>query len=275
MIWLRRLFGTRDPDEEDDGAQQDVDDIDALMEMASKAAARGDWSTALGVWRPLAEQDWPRAQANLGSCYAEGLGVAQDIGKAAGWFRRAARSGDVVGARNLANLYFKGEGGVPQDDERAAELFELAAEQGDAQSQDMLSWMLLEGEGVEPDLEAARIWALAAAEQGVASSMTRLGLMAQNALGMHRDAEEAARWWYEAARRGDADGQALLGGALHLGHGVQQDDRAALIWLLRAEAGGSALAGTYVDEIRAALTPEQEAAAIAASRRPLPGAQEA
>lgn len=274
VIWLQRLFGARDPVEEDDDARQDVEDIAALMEMASKAAARGDWSTALGVWRPLAEQGWPRAQANLGSCYAESLGVPYDLDKAARWFTAAAKGGDVVGTRHLADLYFRGEG-VAQDDERAAALFELAAEQGDAQSQDMLSWMLLEGEGVEQDLEAARLWAVAAAEQGVATSMTRLGLFAHDALGMRRDAEEAARWWYEAARRGEADGQALLGGALHFGQGVQQDDRAALIWLLRARAGGSALAETFVDEVRAALTPEQEASAVAASRRPLPGAEDA
>ena len=77
------------------------------------------------------------------------------------------------GRRNLAALYFKGEG-VAQDHARAAELYRAAAEVGDAPAQDMLSWMLLEGEAAPSNASEARHWALAAAEQGVASAMTRL-----------------------------------------------------------------------------------------------------
>ena len=61
------------------------------------------------------------------------------------WLTLAAEAGDPVGQRNLAALYFKGEG-VEQDHARAAELYRAAAEQGDGPAQDMLSWMLLEGE---------------------------------------------------------------------------------------------------------------------------------
>jgi TPR repeat protein len=271
MSWFGRIL-RGDADEERPTRaerEEDLEDVDALMEMAFKAAASGDYALATGVWRPLAEQGLARAQSNLGACYAEGLGVRRDLGEAVRWFAAAAESGDAVGQRHLATLYFKGEGGVEQDDAAAAELYRRAAEQGDAAAQDMLSWMLLEGQGVDLDAEEARRWALAAAEQEVASSMTRLGLMAHNAISMQRDPDEAARWWYEAARRGDPDGQAMLGAALHLGAGVEQDDRAALVWLLRAEAGGSALSVSFLGAVRAALQPEDEAAAEAAARRPI------
>ena len=269
-MWLQRLFGRGDTDDEPTDEDQDAGEIDALMDMAFRAASDGDYDTAIGVWRPLAKQNWPRAQSNLGACYAEGLGVPRDIDKAARLFSAAAEAGDAVGRRNPATLYFKGEGGVEQNDERAAELFELAAGQGDAAAQDMLSWMMLEGQGLDYDPVEAREWALAAAEQGVASSMTRLGLIAHNALGMERDAEEAARWWYEASRRGEPDGQAMLGAALHLGAGVEQDDRAAMIWLLRAEEGGSALAAAFINTVRAALSPQELQVATDAARKPLP-----
>lgn len=268
-MWLRKIFSRSDPEDGPTDAEQDADEIDALMEMAFKAAGKGDYATAIGVWRPLAREKWPRAQSNLGACYAEGLGVPRDLDKAARLFRAAANQGDAIGQRNLATLHFKGEGGVEQDDEKAADLFELAAEQGDAAAQDMLSWMKLEGQGIDYDPVEAREWALAAAEQGVASSMTRLGLIAHNALGMDRDAEEAARWWYEASRRGEADGQAMLGAALHLGAGVEQDDRAAMIWLLRAEKGGSALAAPFMNTVRANLTEQDRVLAEEAARKPL------
>lgn len=270
MNWFQRILGARDEDPQELQQEQELGDVAALMDMAYDAAAAGDYATAIGVWRPLAESGWPRAQSNLGACHSEGLGVPRDLEQAAHWFGLAVDSGDPVGQRNLATLHFKGEGGVPQDDAAAASLFRLAAEQDDAAAQDMLSWMLLEGQGSEADPVEARRWALAAAERGVASSMTRLGLIAHNALGMERDPDEAARWWYEAARRGDADGQAMLGAALHLGGGVDKDDRAALVWLIRADAGGSALAASFLGSVREALTPEEVRTAEAAARRPLP-----
>lgn len=269
MTWLERLLqigAPRDRDAEEE--IEEIEDIEALMEMAFTAASEGDYGTAVGVWRPLAEEGLPRAQSNLGACYSEGLGVPRDPEEAARWFSLAAEAGDAIGQRNLGTLYFKGEGGVEQDDAAALELYRLAAEQGDAAAQDMLSWMLLEGQGGELDPVEARRWALAAAEQGIATSMTRLGLIAHNALGMDRNAEEAARWWYEAARRGEPDGQAMLGAALHLGAGVARDDRAALIWLLRGEKGGSALSAAFMGAVRAALSPEDASAAEAAARRP-------
>lgn len=275
MNWFEKILRPRDDDREARAEAEEADDVGALMDMAYDAAASGDYATAIGVWRPLADSGWPRAQSNLGACYSEGLGVERDLGEAARWFQLAVTSGDPVGQRNLATLHFKGEGGVAQDDGAAIALFRQAAEQGDAAAQDMLSWMLLEGQGSEADPVEARRWALAAAEQGVATSMTRLGLIAHNALGMERDPVEAARWWFEASRRGEPDGQAMLGAALHLGGGVERDDRSALVWLLRAEAGGSALAASFLATVRNALSPEDERAAEAAARRPLTEGDEA
>jgi TPR repeat protein len=271
MSWLQRALGRGLTDASSAGPadDEDLEDVEALMDMAVAAAASGDFATAVAVWRPLAEQGWPPAQASFGACLAEGLGTPRDLHAAADWFSRAARSGDAIGQRRLATLIYRGEGGAAQDDVAAAELYRLAAEQGDAAAQDMLSWMLLAGEGADPDPLEARRWALAAAEQGVAGGMTRLGLMARDGIGMEPDAEEAARWWYEAARRGDADGQAMLGAALHDGVGVEKDDRAALIWLLRGEAGGSALATSCVDAVRGALSTKDAAAAEEAARRPI------
>ncbi len=75
---------------------------------------RGDYATALRVWRPLAGQGNALAQLNLGSMYAAGQGVPQDDAEAARWYRKAAEQGDASAQYNLALMYYNGQG-VPQD----------------------------------------------------------------------------------------------------------------------------------------------------------------
>jgi TPR repeat protein len=55
---------------------------------------RGDYATALRLWRPLAEQGNPGAQYNLGGMYASSRGVSQgvphDLVQAYKWLSLAA-----------------------------------------------------------------------------------------------------------------------------------------------------------------------------------------
>ncbi|MFH5926579.1 tetratricopeptide repeat protein [Roseomonas sp. SXEYE001] len=239
------------------------------MEEALAAFQAGDYARALDLWEPLARAGSARAQANIGACFAEGMGVPVNPPLALKWLTLAAEAGHAAGQRNLAALYLRGGEGVEPDFVRAAELYRLAAEQGDALAQDMLSWMLLEGEVMPSDPEEARRWALAAAEAGVASSMTRLGMLYHHAMGVERDVAEAARWWRMAAERGDADGQAMLGAAHHLGAGVGRDGVTALAWLIRASRGGSTLAQPFLPAVRASLDPGQMAEAEHRAAAPL------
>src|SRR6476619_2360942 len=77
------------------------------MEAAYDAGARGDYATALSIWEPLAQAGVARAQANIGACFAEGLGVGRDAELAERWLSLAAGAGDAVAQRNLASLHFK------------------------------------------------------------------------------------------------------------------------------------------------------------------------
>ena len=45
---------------------------------ALEAAQKGDYATALSIWRPLAEQGNAAAQFNLGLMYEKGDGVQKD-----------------------------------------------------------------------------------------------------------------------------------------------------------------------------------------------------
>ncbi|MGZ8403947.1 MAG: tetratricopeptide repeat protein, partial [Rhodoplanes sp.] len=183
MRWLDRPARRR---AEADPAPDQASEIAAQMARAFEAARGGDYAGALAIWGPLAQAGVARAQNNVGACFAEGLGIARDLGLALRWLTLAAEASDPVGQRNLASLYFKGEG-IEQDYARAAELYLAAAEQGDGPAQDMLSWMLLEGECIAGDAVEARRWARAAAKQGIAAAMTRVGMIYHNALGVERD----------------------------------------------------------------------------------------
>ena len=47
---------------------------------------RSEYSTALQLWLPLAQQGHPAAQFNIGILYEKGLGIASDLGEAARWY---------------------------------------------------------------------------------------------------------------------------------------------------------------------------------------------
>ena len=74
----------------------------------------GDYATAMGLWRPFADQGHADAQFYLGNFYEEGLGVPQDDAAAASWYRKAADQGHADAQCYLGGMYDEGWG-VPQD----------------------------------------------------------------------------------------------------------------------------------------------------------------
>ena len=91
-----------------------------------KAAERGDYTTALNFWRPLAEQGHGVAQSHLGFMYENGKGVPQNDAEAVKWYRKAAEQGHPAAQQNLGTMYGYGYG-VPQDNADAHMWFNLAA----------------------------------------------------------------------------------------------------------------------------------------------------
>ena len=98
-------------------------DFDAGLD----AYERGDYETALKIWRPLAEQGNAHAQYFLGKLYKDGQGVPQDYEEAARWYRLAAKQGHAKAQYSLGWLYEVGKG-VPTDKEEAARWYQLAAQ---------------------------------------------------------------------------------------------------------------------------------------------------
>ena len=90
------------------------------------AYIKGDYATALKLYRPLADQGYAEAQFMLGVMYSAGLGVPQDYAQAVSWSRKAADQGHAYAQFNLALKYDNGQG-VPQDYIQAHMWLNLAA----------------------------------------------------------------------------------------------------------------------------------------------------
>lgn len=90
------------------------------------ALERANFSTALKVWLPLAEQGDLTAQNNVGEIFEKGLGVSADHKAAAVWYQRAAEKGFSRAAINLGGLYEQGLG-VPKDQKQALSWYRRAA----------------------------------------------------------------------------------------------------------------------------------------------------
>jgi S1-C subfamily serine protease len=133
----------------------------------------GDYSRALSLWQPLAEQGDMHAQSNLGFMYEYGQGTTRDEQQAAHWYRQSASNGLAVAQLNLALMYANG-GGIRQDPLRAAYWFRQAAEQGLADAQYLLAEHLQQFMGVPRSSAAVHGWLTRAAKQGQPDARTAL-----------------------------------------------------------------------------------------------------
>ncbi len=120
------------------------------FEDGAAAYEKGDYATALRLWRPLAEQGHAKAQLILGDVYRDGRGVKQNFAQAVKWYRKAAEQGDAAAQIQLGVMYAFGWG-VKQDDAEAMRWFRQAAEQGFTAARYNLGVMYDKGRGVKQE----------------------------------------------------------------------------------------------------------------------------
>jgi TPR repeat protein len=99
------------------------------LEDGVAASNRGDYTAALQLWRPLAEQGNAQAQHNLGVMYANGRGVPKDDATAVRWYRKAADQGLADAQFNLGIKYELGRG-VAKDDATSVLWYRKAVRSG-------------------------------------------------------------------------------------------------------------------------------------------------
>ena len=228
------------------------------FETGYAAYQRGDFATALKIWRPLAESGHALAQYNLGMLYADGRGVVQNRARAISWLHKAAEQNIAQAQFNLAGFHLSG--GEPDYAETRFWLAR-AAESGLDRAQHTLAKLHENGLGTPVDhIIAYRYYSLAA-QQGHLPAMYNLGKVFRDGRGVDADESESLKWFRSAAEGGYAKAQAKLGQRYAAGRGVPQDDVEAYVWTALAAQQGLLSAAKQVNTMVARLSePERQQA---------------
>jgi TPR repeat protein len=216
------------------------------------AYQHGDYTAAIQLLKPLADQGIARAQFAIGVAYYLGQGVQKNYPEALHWFRKAADQGNGDAQYNLGEFYAAGLGVRPNFSE-AASWYRKAADQGVADAQCDLGNLYAEGRGVAKDDAAAVGWFRKAADQGNARAQWRLGTMYTIGHGVPKDAAEASKWYRLSADQGLASAQFDLGYMYAAGDGVPPNFPEAAKWLRKAADQNYPEAQTVLDVLKKAI----------------------
>jgi hypothetical protein len=140
----------------------------------AQAGLRSDENNDLQSLIVQAENGSAASQAELGSMYMDGRGVARDYQEALKWSQMAADQGNPKGMNGLGILYYHGWG-VSQNYARALGLFRGAAEKGYAHAEFNVGMMYEYGEGVSRDPQEAKAWYEKAGTDGDLNALSAVG----------------------------------------------------------------------------------------------------
>jgi TPR repeat protein len=177
------------------------------LEDAEEAVRKGDYATAIPIYRSLAEKGDVSAQMRLGFFYESGVGLKRDWVESAKWFSKAAEAGDesAVSVLSFLGRYWRHREGASAPP-IINELIEKAANSGFAVAQFSLGMMNYPIG--DPSFDAAKgnpaqalVWYRRAAEQGDIGAQVALGLAYAQGIGVAQDYVEADKWFNIAASR--------------------------------------------------------------------------
>ena len=155
---------------------------------------------------------------NLGLCYDNGDGVAENVEKAAEYYQKAADLGHVEAMYNLGLCYDNGDG-IAKDAEKAAECYQKAADLGDTDAMYALGECYTVGSGLTKDTEKAAEYFKKAADLGNTDALFGLGIICEN----NGNFAEAVTYYTQAAEKGVPKAYLNLGKCYLEGKGITQD----------------------------------------------------
>jgi TPR repeat protein len=164
---------------------------------AFAAYQKGDYATALRLWRSLADLGNSDAQSMLGDMYDKGQGVPRDYSTAVSWYSKAAAQGDGVARSSLITMRHKAFAAFEKRDYATAlQLMSPFAENGDSLVQDILGHMYNGGLGVPQDYAIAHMWFNLAAAGGEKDAAKHREIVAkQMTPAQIAEAQKLAREW--------------------------------------------------------------------------------
>jgi TPR repeat protein len=242
--------------------------------LAEEAAAKGDgpahtllgqiYEQGLGVPQDLAKaaEEYAKgaslgdvhSQFSLGVMLVEGRGIKEDKKLAADFFELAASKNHAIALYNLSLIYVEGDA-RPQDITKAADLMEKAANFDYSPAQYDLAAFYKEGRGVQRDEAKAVYWLGKAAEAGHNNAELEYGILLFNGKGIPKNEKAGIGFIRRSAEKGNPIAQNRLARAYAAGVGVQMDAVTAGKWhLLSRQAGVSDF---RLDDLLGNLTPDE------------------
>jgi TPR repeat protein len=211
------------------------------LEDAVVAGRRGDYPTALRLFRSLADQGNSYAQHSLSAMYAKGIGVPQDYVEAIKWLRLAADKGLAIAQNDMGIMYRQGWG-VAQENTEAVNWFRRAADQDFMPAQNNLGDMYVVGLGIPKDYSEAVKWFRLAAEQDSPYAQNILGIACEHGLSLPQSDADALAWYRRAANKiYDSSHLTLmhspqynLAAMYASGRGISKDNVQAYMWFTLA-----------------------------------------
>ncbi|MFB2971687.1 tetratricopeptide repeat protein [Aerosakkonema sp. BLCC-F183] len=104
------------------------------LEKALAAFYSQDYTIALSLLQPLADEGNAEAQCAIANIYHLGLGVEKNILEAIEWYVKSSARGYGVASNNLGGIYLTGDEGVTADRTEADKWFQKARDQGEGEA---------------------------------------------------------------------------------------------------------------------------------------------
>ncbi len=175
-----------------------------------------DPAQALTYMRLSAEQNYPRAHANLGLMHYYGMpGLDPDKVVARTYFESALDMGETGMIALLASMWLSGEGG-PASVTRGMALLQFGVQQNDPKSLHLLGLVYNDGIYVPANPELARNLIRRAADLGIVNAMLDYGQMLELGLGGNVDLLQAVDQYRGAVDQGNLEA-AMRASAIILG----------------------------------------------------------
>jgi|GEM_PF-2769696 len=182
---------------------------DVAAEALAVSAFKGD-TVALKRLEGFANHGDATAQDWLGA-YDQ---LTHDATHAAFWYEKAAKQGNVTAQNNLGTLYANGVG-VPKNPRKAAYWYKKAADQGNATAQNNLGIQYQEGQGVARNARVAADWFSKAANQGNAQAQYNLSVLYAHGDGRPRSLVISYALYLLATRPAPTNGPDRAGPSAH------------------------------------------------------------
>ena len=206
--------------------------LDALSDSSEFTGSHSRRAEALSWLRRSSHQGYAPALDDLGLCYVEGKGVAQDFSTAYDLFAKAAQQGLDNAEWNLSQCYFHGRG-CDVSHKQAVLWATKASKQNHPQAQYFLGQIYSvnnksnDGNAViiKPNSTQSLYWMEQSAIQGYDLAQVALGNFYLHGVegmnkSLHSRLRTAAQWFAKAAAQDNAEGQYQLGLCHEQGLGV-------------------------------------------------------